>query len=203
MRYRRVFVLIGLIGFALLGRYAIEQEETALPPNVEATVVPTPDGTGTFDIADWDLDGDGAFSTSEIGPAALAYAENIQFAPGYDFDRYRFEQEYRRTGDSRWAVDSLTPVMIKGQTCSWVQYWLDSEEAGDSAEATRALDMLTELQTNEALGEHASPIGFMVEAAAIGDAERVQVLFTGARCHLTFFVDDSIGPQGLIVNEYR
>src|SRR5699024_8119092 len=82
------------------------------------------------------------------------------------------------------AVDSLAPVVVKAQTCSWVQYWLERAEAGDSGEASRALGMLDVLQTDEALGDLSAPIGAMINAAKDDDAERVQEIFRGARCDL-------------------
>lgn len=201
MRYRWVILIAVLVGFALLGRFASLSESTDDPiPTPESTTIaiqtPPAQATGEFDITAWDIDGDGAFTPDEIGPATLAYAESVAFAPGWEFDPFRFSNHVQGQGWMSWSLNSPASVVTAAQTCSWAQYWIDSHSEGDSEAAEHALEVLLELHSHEALGEMTGVIGAIIRAAIDGDADRARELFTGGRCHLTFFVDDSLGPQG-------
>lgn len=203
MRYRWAAILVVLVGLAVLGWFVSpksqpdEPEPTLLPTEV-ALVVPTPTSVtaGEFDILAWNLDGDGAFTPAEFGPATLAYAGVVEFAPGWEFDPFRFGNGYRDVGWKSWTLESPIIIVTQAQTCSWIQHWMDSVQAGDASEAERSLTRVIDLHRDKPLGEMDGVIGAMISAAEAGDADRVQHLFTGGNCHLTYFVDDSLGPQG-------
>ena len=201
MRFRWLIVIVLLVGFAVLGRFASQTESNDEPiptpePTIDARQVPTQIAGEEFDISVWDIDGDGVFTPGEIGPATLAYADSVEFGPGWEFDPFRFGNEYRTMGWTSWSLDSPASVVTAAQACSWAQYWMDMDAEDDVQAAERALEMLLELRGHEALGEMTGVIGAIIRAAMDADAERVQELFTGGRCHLTYFVDDSLGPQG-------
>lgn len=204
MRYRWAIVIVALVGFALLGRFASQSESKDEPipipePTIDARQVPTQIPGEEFDISVWDIDGDGALNPGEIEPATLAYAGSVEFAPGYEFDPVRFGRSLEGEGWTSWSLDSPASVVTAAQACSWAQYWMDSTTAGDSTAADHALEMLLELHSHEALGEMSGVIGAIIRGAMDGDAERVEQLFTSGRCHLTYFVDDSLDPQGGLI----
>ena len=210
MRYRWAVILVVLIGLAVLGRLVSPKmeppEPTSTPVAKEVVkIVPTlhPGGAGEFDIAAWDIDGDGAFTPAEFGPATLAYADVVEFAPGWEFDPFRFGNDYRDVGWKSWTLDSPIIIVTQAQACSWMQHWMDAMQVDDDPEAERSLIKVTELHRDQPLGEMEGVIGAIITAAEAGDADRVQHLFTGGNCHLTWFVDDSLGPQGVVTSWLR
>lgn len=165
-----------------------------------STSVPATDFSSTpYPVEDFDLDGDGRLGPAEVKAAVISQSGAYEFAPGYEFDTTRFGLDIDRILSTDWrtfSFDYPEAVLVPPQACSWVQYWLDSVTEGDIEASDDALAMMQNLSGQEALGDLAGPYDAMISAAAEGDVESVQSIFTGANCHIRFFVPDDFGPQG-------
>lgn len=173
---------------------------------VRPTSVPASDfSTTPYPLDSFDLDGDGLLGPAEVKAAVISHSGNFEFPPGYGFDSTHFGLEIDRILDTDWrtfSFDYAENIIVPAQVCSWLQYWLDMTAGGDTAAAATALETATQLSEHEALGEFTEPIDAMLSAAAAGDAELVQAVFTRANCHLTHFWSESDTPIGYRV-DYR
>lgn len=192
-----ILTILGTIGWLVQPESQGGHEPSDAPATpTSATVTESVSATG---VAAFDLDGDGKLGPAEVKAAVISHAATFEFAPGYEFDVVHYSLDIDRILDTDWRTFSFAypeTVIVPAQTCSWIQYWLDMTDEGEIDAAADALEVVGDLGRDDALGDLAEPVASMVAAAEAGDAELVQKIFTGANCHLTYFISDSIGPLG-------
>ena len=123
--------------------------------------------------SNFDADGDGYLSWSELGQAVAATIGDYEWPPNYRVTA-DLMLDYFSAGQSmeenRFEVDYENTLISGYHQCAWEQTWLDARAAGDDALEAKALDIMTNVVPNDiSVTEMRDFLINMAQKAALGD----------------------------------
>lgn len=163
--------------------------------------IPTP---GPTDI--YDPDRDGFMEAPEMVQSVEDIWQNFYFPPGYQFAIEQFRVEWQPSVEENNELFQIRynyTVIVMAQTCAWMQYWIDSDQSGDSEGREEAVLMLTEVFPNAfTFSSMRDSLTDWGNAAALGDTSTIQQAMTTLGCDIRYYRPDWSGPQSHKPSDY-